>query len=418
MNRLSFWALATCFLWIFPARAEPLKLEQVLEQVTLSHPRLLAAERRYEAARIRARYAGAILNPTIQLGESGRGVSEETVYFRQGLELAGQPGLRAGIAARTRQIRSLEVQLIRRELAIETGRAYLDLWHAQQRLRVHQQRLELYRSFEGIARRRFEVGELAQNQYARTVLETRRVETDLVGAKAEVAVSESRLRFALGSSEALEIPLSALAIPEAPLLEGPPPSLEALQQTVADLPEMTIALTNSDVAQLETELSRKEGSPQLALQFYRSNLFRTHPALEQGVQLTLNWVPWDYGQIEAEVATREGEAQAWLMEAESLRRSLQQKVESIFRSWEGAQSRRELLRSQVKESLRLAEVSQKAFDSGFWSLQESLDAQRTFRDAQLEYLQAETEFANCTLELQWLLKRPWKEKETCRETHR
>jgi outer membrane protein TolC len=178
------------------------------------------------------------------------------------------------------------------------------------------------------------------------------------------------------------------------------PTLENLQQATPTLPEVKRAEASQRAAHFQTELARKQGAPEIGLELYRSNLFRRVP--EQGIQLTFTWTPWDYGQIAAEIATREGEEKAREAEIEQVRRQMAQRLEGSYHAWKGAQRRRDLLHEQVLESLRLAKVAQRGFEAGYWTLQDTLDAQRSFRDSQLEYLNAESEYALMWLELTWL----------------
>lgn len=382
------------------AAAEPLTLERALDQAVKNHPQVVAARHRLDGARLRVHLAGAPLNPTAQVGETLGDPIEEVLNITQQFELAGQPDLRMRVAAQEARFRAYDVLLVERDVALQVGRSYLALWQAGQRRSIYGERQRLYEQLEFISRKRYGVGDIPENQLARVAVETQRARADQAGAAAELAQAEARLRTALGLPA--EQPLS---VPDGGLpATGPDPgvTLEQVRQAALELPEVGEADANLQAARMRTHLARKQGSPALGIVLYRGSFYRSDAA--NGLQLNLSWTPWDYGQIEAEVVGREGEAQALEAEVEAAKRSAASRLESAFQNWKGALTRSALLQTQLSTTLRLAESAQKGYASGYLALQDTLDAQRSFRDTQLEYLAAQNDLGLAGLELAWLMR--------------
>lgn len=394
--------MALVCLWLSPPLlSQSLSLVDAISQAVNTHPQVIAAQKRLDAARIRARYAGAVLNPTARIGEAVGDAVEELINLSQRFELAGQPGLRSELAGQQVRVRACEAIIARRDVAVLAGRFYVQLWLAEQRQQTFTQRQALYLELERVAKRRYEVGEISENQYARVALERQRADADLAGVVAESSQAEARLRTSLGRAQTIQLPVSGLDVPEAPIPPGEFPStLEQLRAVSDGMPEVGQAQANLEASRLQTELARKEGSPELGFSLYRSTFVQQN--VQQGFQVSLSWVPWDYGMIAAEVATREGEQQALQAEVDLARRNASQRLENTFLGLQGARRRRDILRTQVREALRLARLAQKGLETGYWTLQEALDAQRSYRDSQLEYLNAESEYSLARLELIWV----------------
>lgn len=390
------WSLGTLiaclFLSPFWSWAQPTTLDEVVGEAIESHPQVRAARHRTEGARLRGRYAGAPLNPTVRLGETVGDPVEELINITQSFELGGQPGLRAQLALVELRFRHCQLQLTERDVALGVGRAYLELWISQQRHGIFQQRQGLYDKLELLSRRRYETGDIARNQYSRVSLERQRAQADVIQAALLRDQAEARLRTQLGRTEPLE--LAEVSLP--PFTQN----LEQVQAWAERLPEVQAARANWEASKLHTQLAQSEGSPTLGLSLYRSSFVRNTVA--QGFQVSLSWTPWDYGQIEGEVVSRRAEQDALEAEIEQSQRLARQRLETVFQSYLAARQRRDLLQEQVNQSLQLAESAQKGFASGYWTLLDALDSQRSYRDFQLEYLSAESDHALAWLELTWL----------------
>lgn len=379
------------------AGASPLSLEEAVQFALDSHPTIQAAQRRLENARVAARFAGAPLNPTFRLGETVGNPVDEVYNISQNFELAGQPGVRAEAAMHEVRLRNFELAMARRDIALMVGKDYLTYYLGLQRLKVYQQRQLLYENLELLSRRRHEVGDIARNQYTRVLLEQQRSQAELTGVQAEVAQLETALRAQLKLSEVVEIP----DLPP-PVASDYPHALDQIRQV--SLPEIGRAEEAWAISRCQVQLAEKEGSPQLGLMLYRNNFVRSSHT--DGFQFTLSWVPWDYGQIATGVANARGEEEARAAEVEKERRLAAQRLETNYHRWQGAILRRQQLQTQVSESLKLAQQAQKGFESGYWTLQDTLDVQRAYLDSQLLYLTAENDLALSCLELSWLCKSP------------
>lgn len=374
-----------------PLRAEPgPTLDSVLHQVLAAHPELEAAHLRVEAARAQASGAGAQPNPELRVAGRVGGPSEDQNYLTQRLEIAGQTGLRAEMARVDLSQADLQALILTRELVTRTARAYYGLWESAARRRMEASRLELVEALERVSLRRFQVGDISQNQLVRARLETTRVRAELVQARAEEEVARSRLNLLL--QQPAETPLE---LPEQLSDEQPLPELPTLLSRAAGRPELELARLEVRQLELEADLTGRQRWPDLELTAYSANLSDQG---EHGVRLGLVLPLWDWGRIGAEVEQKRLQAEASSRLVEARRQEVEQEVRAAAALHQAARQRRELLRGQVDSSLRLAAMTRKGFDAGLLTLLDVLDAQRAYREAVLEAVSAEADYHRTLLE--------------------
>ena len=147
----------------------------------------------------------------------------------------------------------------------------------------------------------------------------------------------------------------------------------------------------------ETELAGKAMAPSLEFMAYRSKLFGDN--IEEGLMLSLSLPLFDYGEVGAEVAKREGETRARRVDRDSVLLELDLEVQEAWQRQLEFEGRRNSLRQQTERYRELSELSQRGYDSGVLTLVETLDTQRAYREALLERIRAEAETQVSRMEL-------------------
>ena len=379
------------------AQQPPLTLQEAVAFGVERHPEVQARRLRVEAARAFAEGTGTQPNPVLTVAGVLGDAQEETNNFTQRLEISGQPRLRSEIARLELERESLGLIALERKLALRVSKAYYDAWAASRRLDVGLTRQQLAERLEFVALRRFQVGEVSRNEYLRAQLEKARADAELAAVQAEQKGSLLQLALLLGRDPsqpiALPVPLEA---PEA-FTSGQALAIEQLLERARSRPEVAAAERNVTLGEKETELAGKAMAPSLEFMAYRSKLFGDN--IEEGLMLSLSLPLFDYGEVGAEVAKREGETRARRVDRDSVLLELDLEVQEAWQRQLEFEGRRNSLRQQTERYRELSELSQRGYDSGVLTLVETLDTQRAYREALLERIRAEAETQVSRMEL-------------------
>ncbi len=374
--------------------AQELSLTEAVSAGVQRHPEVRARKLRVEAARAFAEGTGTQPNPTLTLSGVLGNAQEESNNLSQRLEISGQPRLRSEIARLELEREELGLTALERRLALRVARAYYAAWAATRKLEVARSRQLLAQRLEFVALRRFQVGEVPRNEYLRAQLEKARADAELAAVQSEEQGSRLQLGLLLGRKDPVQLP-QALEAPEA--LKPDELTIDQLLDRARARPEVAAAERNLTQGEKEAELATKAGAPQLEFLAYRSYLFGADA--EQGLMLSLSLPLFDYGEIDAEVQKRQGEARARAIDRDSVLLELDLEVQEAWQRQLEFRGRRDSLRDQTKRYQELSELSQRGYDAGFLTLVETLDTQRAYRDALLERIQAEAEAQVSQLEL-------------------
>lgn len=391
-----------CLVWLglcVPMQAqEPsvpkLTFQEALQQVLAQHPELASSRLRVDAARAWTEGAGAQPNPELRVAARVGDVTGDENYLSQRLEIGGQTGLRSQIAETALRQAELEFTATARELATKTSEAYYGLWLAAETTRVTAQRLELAEQLEKISFRRLELGDISRNEHLRVQLETSRVRADLAQARAQEVIARNRLNLLLQRPADAQLELAALATEQQP--EQP---IGGYLERAAGRPEIALARVQAETARLEADLAGRQRWPDLELYAYSSSF---SGAAQRGFRMGLVVPLWDWGQIGAEVARKEKEAEALERLAEARRLVVEQEVRAAYEEHRAALQRTQLLREQAQQAQLLVENARKGYDAGFLTVLDVIDAQRAYRDSVRDFLQAEVDAQRTRLTLFWV----------------
>jgi outer membrane protein TolC len=212
---LALFAPLAAAAWSTPVPLTDLTLARLLADALERRPELRQAEAQVRAARERVPQAGALPDPTLQVGIQNDGfdglmIGEmETSYFSimasQSLPFPGKRALRTEVAQLGARAASTQVARARLSIEAEVRRGYLDLLLVRER-RVLLDRLQaLWKQSADMARIRYETGEGAQSDLLRAQLELNRLRQRRLALDAEErALVQSLNRL---SGRPLETPL-------------------------------------------------------------------------------------------------------------------------------------------------------------------------------------------------------------------
>jgi outer membrane protein TolC len=391
-------------LWLFPlvvlfltncAWADPFdNPAEFISDVLNRHPAVLKGRTLVQAAQFGVKGSRLQPNPTLTLATTAGDAGESSNALTQNFEISGQPHLRWKQSSA--QLDSAETQLraTRRVVAANAYRAWLAYWKAERQAGLAELRGNLLTDIAQAARRRFEVGEISQNESLRVELAAVQAEVGLTRAEAARTSAARELLILAGrqlTGHSPPSPLDPLPVLESRTLD------EALDAVLLH-PEILSMTKQAEALGLASELIGKERGPTLGLSLYRSQLFRT-AGVEQGAQLSLSFPLLDWGRISNRRQQAEQQAQAYIFGIEEAVLKKRRQVSQTWALLQAARANWTALEAQAARYEELSSEARVAYDLGMMSLTDVLQTEAAFRNARLELLEAKAELFELELDL-------------------
>lgn len=284
------------------------------------------------------------------------------------------------------------------ELKARVRQAFFDVIRRQAEQRAADEDRQLTEDIRKRISLRVEVGEAAKFELIKADAEMLMAQKSAQSATARTRQARAALRAIVGQElpEHFELSPSAKDV-------GQPPALEQLrEQVMQSNPELQRLQAQSRQSRFKLSEEKALRMPQLSLRadLNRDPDYRTKTT---GVVLTLPLWDWRGGPV-GEAAANLSQANNELMAAEF---ALTQRIETAYRQYEIAQAQVTALESgivrQAESALRIAHTAYKAGEKGFL---EVLDAQRVFRQARNELINARFELANAWIDIERLYAEP------------
>lgn len=375
-------------------------VEQLIEKALANSPGLRASRESETAAQERVGATRSLPNPTFSAAAGFTGSDEardEEMLVSQPLDLFGKRRSQGRAAdANLRRAEALTT-VTQRALIAAVKQAAAELLAAQENEKLARENLELATKFRDAAARRVELGDAAPIQTERAQIELLRAENDLVQATARRNEELTVLNGLLGekSDSALTV---TWAFPDV-FARKPSQTREELVENALKRPELRAGEAEQDGRRARIDVLRKERLPQVEVQVRRDSVWsgESSTALRAAVSVPI----FDFGSIKKErralqAEVRAGDAQLALERAQARLRvekaltRLQGKVDVVERYRFG-------IVPQTAELLRKMQIG---YEKGASSYLEVLEAQRTLRQVQSEYLQALHDTRSASLELE------------------
>jgi outer membrane protein TolC len=402
------WWLVILLAVPFPALGQtPPEPAPLISEVLALHPAIRTAELRVAAAEATVSGAGLQPNPTLRLAATVGDAGQDSNSIIQLFEVSGQPRLRKEQAQAELESARLELRAARRAVAGAVMESWLDLWKDEHLARIARLRVALMKEMLRVANRRYEVGEIPQNEALRVELAAAEAEADWRRAEADYRSASRSLSVLRGLiQDAGQIPEVPMDPPDQPrsfvaVLQGPslaPPgepwTLEQVLAASETHPEVEALRQQQRATLLGAELIQKERGPQVGVTIYRSRFLATE--VEQGAQVFISFPLFDWGSVSARRRAQELEAQAQLAEADQRVLGFQQEVADVWSRWQAARAVREILSAQAAR-----------YDLGMLSLTDVLQTEASFREAGVKLVEAQSEVYGLELDLLERTNLPW-----------
>lgn len=357
---------------------------QALQYALAHSPLLGAARERATAARGNLQSAGAPPPPEVTLAPSVGGETG-TPVLTQVLEISGRRGARAGVARNELAVAEREADVTRLDLVRDVSRAYYDLAQAQQGRTLATEIVEIVRRTRDGAKKQVEVGAIPAQDLVKTDTELALAELDEVRARTEVQTRVIVLNTLMGRP--FEAPIQAAE----PLAFAPVAAEQAALIAQSEgRPELIAAEARVAAARENVRLQRADYRPDLSVSLLQNTNVNSSEFLSPratGVGVGVVFPLFDTGRIRGRV--RQAEAQ--VQEQQSLRAQARLAVlREVGEAYARVKATETLVTRYQQDILPrgqdLLNKAQFGYERGGATLLEYLEAQRTYRNTQLEYL--------------------------------
>lgn len=384
-----------CLLLLMPGFAQAQTTLPALtanDAVTLAvknNPRLSAAARDVLAAQSGVRSAGALTNPTFVFtpGLTSISGSGDEVILSQPLELNGTRSARAGVAGAQLRVTQADAILELRNLVFNTRTAYYQLSQARELQSLAQDTLRTAQEFDRITRLLVEGGKRPGIELAQTGIEVARAQQQVTLADSQETVAKATLNALL--ARPTETPIGALS-PLTPTTENVDEAA-LLKQALNARAEVVGAQATRDISLQEARLARAEGRPDLAPQVRFGSLVRGVPSESSGngfgIGLGITLPIFDYGSRRNRIRQSEETARAQTDRITATQNQVRQEVtQAVVRLRASQTVAQNYQRGILDGARRLLEASRTGLKEGQTSIVAVLDAQRTYRAVQTDYI--------------------------------
>lgn len=376
---------------------------EFITQVLERHPAVLKDRSLVRAAEFGVKGSHHQPNPVLTVAATAGEAGESANALTQNFEISGQPELRWKQSTAELESAKNQLRATRRQVAGQAYRSWISYWRAVRQSELAVLRTELFQEVSRAARRRFEVGEISENESLRVELAA--VQAQVALSKASAELESTRRDLLLLAGRDLE---EDLFLPAEPVQLLDSCTLTEALDAVLSHPEIVSMKFQREALESAGDLIAKERGPILGLSLYRSTLFRTS-GVEQGAQLSLSFPIADWGSISNRRRQAQAQAESYALGIEEIVLERLQEISQTWARLEAARSNRSVLQSQAERYEELARESRIAYDLGLVSLTDALQTETAFRQARVELV--EVEFKLFELELA-LLERtglPWPE---------
>jgi cobalt-zinc-cadmium efflux system outer membrane protein len=374
---------------------EALTLESALQYARTHHPVLLATQEDVAAATANGRGAQVLRNPEILItpGILGPAGSDEFLLISQPLELNGVRKARTQAANGLVAVATADRQITERAVLFAVQSAYWDLALAQAIAAADAENVQHAETLLTAANKQVELGNEPTAHAMKVEVELVRTRQQLARSQAAVTRAVATMNTAMGRDPSTPMTLAqTLTVPSYTVVDT---TLYRLADT--SRPELTREHAQIMVAQADVAMVRAARRPDLAVQV-RQEEWGGAGGVGIGVSLPLV----DWGSSKAERQRAEAVVRAQQQRREAARLAVRQDVATALIAVRSAETQLRTLRDQVVQPAeKLASMAQLGYQEGALNYLEVLEARRTVRAVQVEYLATLGEYHKALAQLTW-----------------
>jgi outer membrane protein TolC len=369
-----------------------LVLPELIHEVLVRNPELVAARKQWEVATNRITPARSLDDPilSLQLWNFPQTFNvtqaQNNIFgFSQSLPFPGKLALKGDVASRSADMTEQAVRAKERELVARLKQAYYELFLAQKAIQIHHEQVELLRQFVEIANAKFRAGKGSQADVLKA-----HVELSLLFQHRPVLEQRRETAEAMLNTLLDRDPVSPLGMAQEPShlpLEQPLDDLHRL--ALSDRPEIKAAELDVQRNEQSHALAQRQYYPDFNVAFQRFQNFQANDGFGAYVAMSIPFAFWtkpkyDAGVQEAAAAVAVARAQQHTVE-NITRFQINDLLAKLRASDQVATLYRTTILPQGEQGLEAARVGYRSGKAGVLDL---IEAQRAWQGFQLEYFKA------------------------------
>ena len=369
-----------------------LVLPELIHEVLVRNPELVAARKQWEAATNRIAQARSLDDPTLSVQlwnvpQSFNVTQTQNSIFglSQSFPFPGKLSLKGDVASRSAEMTEQTVHGKERELVARLKQAYYDLFLAQKAIQIHHEQVDLIRQFVEITNAKFRTGKGAQTDVLKAQVELSMLFQHLPVLEQRRETAEAMLNTLLDRD-----PASPLGIPQEPSQIPLDKTLDDLHRlALNDRPELKAAELAVQRNEQSRALAQRQYYPDFNVAFQRFQNFQANDGFGAYVAMSIPFAFWtkpkyDAGVQEAAAAVSAARAQQHTLE-NMTRFQVKDLLARLRATDQVATLYRTTILPQAEQSLEAARVGYRAGKAGFLDL---IETQRARQGFQLEYFKA------------------------------
>ena len=379
-----------------------LTLKDALAMAQKENPEILAARKKWDAARARISQAGTPDKPRLDIermyaprGENIISKAEEkNIAVTQELPFPSTLYLKSRLAKKEAQMAEAAFRSKERSVLSRVKSAYAMLYWSHHALHVFEENTDLMRRFSKVAEARYASGKASQGEVLKAQVELSKMQNMLISLDQERETNQAMLNTLLNRD-----PQTPLGPPEEPASPSMKEDLRELQtqalKTRPDLKEAALSVERSGTA---VGIARSDYLPDLMLQYRQRDMMNGVDSQDAIIGFSVPLWFWKQGAMVKEAKADREMAQA---ELQTMKNMTLYDVKNLFVKVQTTQRLIDLYQTsvipQAEEALKVAEAGYQSDKLNFLDL---LDASRSLLNFRLEHYQHITDYEIALAELE------------------
>ena len=380
------------------ATAPPLTLDEV-ERIALSeNPVIHVAAQKVAAAEAHVPLAGALDDPQamyrgwqVPLNKPwDYNAAQNMLMLGQSFPGRGKRDLRTNIAQSDAELAKEDLEAARLRVRVDVRKAFFDMLHAQDDLRIHNEHVGIAQQAIEAARIKYSVGKIPQVEILKAQVALTRLAEHMIRFERDAEVARAHLNTLMGRH-----PDAALEVRGEYAINAPLPSLDSLVTAAMQArPDLAEAEAAEDKTRKEEGLAKKAMVPDFSVSAgYMLMPTGQNPRNNYMVEGSMS-LPWlnrkkhDAEVNEAAAAVSERSAEVTAMKNEALGQ-IEESLADARAAQRLARVYHDSLKPQAEQTLHAAIV---AYENDQTSFLDLLDSQMTVVDVDLASIDAEADF--------------------------
>lgn len=383
---------------------ETLRLGDVLRLIESRNPSLKSTRNKIDVKEGQKIQAGLRPNPTLtaeaeNFGGSGRfrerNSLEEKFVLRYMIETWDKRGLRRQVAAQEVDRARFVSEATKQDVLVEGKKSYYDVLASARRVKLRKSLVQLADTGFTTVSRKAEAGDVSNLEKVKARVERSRARIALKQARRGHQSSRQQLAASWGAESLGDRSLSgSLSSPEKP------PEFESLREKLTNNPVLEAARRRIDRERASLELARARRIPNVTV---GGGYKQMEPTDDYSyiVNISLPFPIFDRNQ--GTVRASKNRIESTRQHYESVRNRLRSKLKTHHESLTATYQELTDLKEDVLPGARRAyEASLKGFKAGKFDYLEVLDAQRTFFENKIQYVESLKRFYRTRAEIERL----------------